>query len=518
MSITIVTQPDNICLVRQPAVLAVTTNNYVTTAGTYSVSYLELTGDPTNGQTFTVVCNGYTMICKCRTSPVDPGEFAVNSGLALDDYAQEIINYIKQYNLLDELVNITLDGASNPALGKIKFTARRKGPTYNITLTESLSNATQSGYSAGVAEVVRSGMKITCEVYAEDIAGTSIFDLAGSTESDLSEDSGAVFYLNRILHDFCKTRYYLPSVSLSGKDATGLVKSYYYVLNEKYGTPPALYNTLNDTHTRKSYVLGGLNYGNAITNAFTADYITDANGKKFLTKRPRKRYTRTVQQELLYCYIPAGLTNFKVSVTAWDTDNVSMGAAVVHATYFVGAAADIYCFAVGYTELGIESLFGAPVFRYKVKITFNNAATSTEEVEYIVDRSHYYTNETLYYVNGFGCTETLWVRGTIIEKPVLDRQQAERLRKYNDLVSVGEYHDANPTHRKELEINVGYLCTYLDSEWVADVLNTTNLWWYRNSQMLPLQILDKNAPAFTTKQNVRELTIHCIEAFDNNTI
>lgn len=516
MSISIVSEPDSICLVRQPAVLVAQSNNYVTTAGVYSVSYLEFTGDCAANQTFQIVINGYTIICKCKTSPVDLGEFPVNSGSPLDDYAQEIINYIKQYDLLDELVEITLDGSSSPSLGKIKFKARRASSSHNVVLTESLNNCTQTGYVAGVDEVVRPGMKITCDVYAEDVAGTSVFELAGSTEADLNTASKAVFYLNRVLHDFCRSRYYLPSVSLIGKALTGILKSYYYVLKEKYGSPPALYNTYNALHERKFYIIGGLNYGAAITNAFTTNYVTTANGKKFLTKRPLKRYTRKAQQELLYLYVPDGLINMKLNVSGYDYDNAFISTEV-YDTYSTPDEG-IHCFAVGYNALDVEALFGEPIFKYKIQITFNNGASATEEVEYVVDPGHYYTNETLYYVNGFGCTETIWVHGDIIEKPLLDRQQAERLRLYSDTVNVGEYYDANPTHRKELEINVGFLYNYSDSDWIADVLNTTNLWWYRNSQMLPLQILDKEVPPFTTKQNVRALLIHCKEAFDNNTV
>jgi hypothetical protein len=289
------------------------------------------------------------------------------------------------------------------------------------------------------------------------------------------------------------------------------------VLAEKYGSPPTLHNTYNSTHERKSYILGGFNYGKAIVNDFTADYITDADGKKFLTKRSNKRITCKTQREYLYCYVQASVGSMDISITAWDMDNVSFGAAAVYDT--IDAPEEgIHCFAVGYSDLDVEALFGAPVYRYKVQITFASGSTETELIEFIVDRGHYYTNETFYYVNGFGCTETLWIKGTIFEKPVLDRQPAQRLRLYNDTADVGEYLEANPTHRKELEVNAGYLCSYDDSAWVADVLNTTNMWWYKSSQFLPMVVLDKEVGSYTSKQNVRELVIRCIEAYDNNTI
>jgi len=523
MSISIVTEPDEVCLVRQPAPLVVSTNDYITTAGVKSKSYLEFTGDCTNNQTFQIVCDGKTMIFTCKTSPTLSTHFPVNSGSPLDDYAQEIVNAITAYDLLTEIIDVTVDPSSTSILGKIKFEARTAGTTFNVTLTEALSNCTQTGYTAGVAEVVRAGMKITMDVYAEDVAGSYDFELAAQMEADVNSVGVASFFLNRVLHDYSTSRHYVPAHTLTGKALTGILKNYYTVLAEKYGSPPTLHNTYNSTHIRKKYILGGYNYGEAITNDFTDDYITDANGKKFLTKRTGKRVTRKAQQELLYCYVNAGLANMKISVTAWDMDNTSYGAAVIYATYTGSGGSGyldegVYCFSVGYTALDVETMFGGPVLRYKVKVTFATGTTTTEEIEYVVDRSHYYTNETFYYVNGFGCTETLWVRGEIIEKPMLDRQQAQRLRLYNDGADVSEYHDTNPTHRRELTVNVGYFNTYEDSAWMIDVLNTTQLWWYRNAQMQPLQVLTKEMAPYTTKQNVRELVINCIEAFDNNTI
>jgi hypothetical protein len=520
MAISIVSEPDAICLVRQPAPLVVSSNNYITTPGVKAHSFLEITSTgPVNNETFQIVWNGKTIVFTAKTSPSGTTEFPLFSGGGLDDYANDIISVLLTNDLLTEEIVVTLDGASSPTLGKIKFEARYAGTTYNIALTESMTNTVQSGNAAGVDEIVRTGMKITMDVYAEDVAGSNMFELAGKTEADMSATGSAVFFLNRILHDFCRTRYYIPSIALTGNALTGLIKRYYTVLAEKYDSPPALHNTYNSNHLRKRYILGGNNYGNAITNAFTANYITDANGKKFLTKRPARRYTRKAQSEFLYCYVNSAFTssNIKISVTAWNMSNVSYGAAVIYSS--ISAPAEgIHCFAVGYTALNVESMFGGEVYRYKVQITFNTGTTHTEEIEYIVDRNHYYTNETFFYVNGFGCTETLWVHGDIIEKPILDRQPVERMRLYNDTVDVGEYLDTNPTYRKQLEVNVGYLCTREDSEWVADVLNTTQLWWYRNSQMQPLQITDKETAPYSLKQNVRDLKINCIEGFDNNTI
>lgn len=517
MALTIVTQPDSICLARNQAVYAIRadadgagtlydargvrstitaamTDRFATNE-TLTIAYTEA-----DGTTETIVFTAKTVYDNINEIP--DAAFAGSDS----EYWNAVAGIIGAHPRLAPFFTVDITGSM-----EITVQARSTDAGWDIETT------TTSAFSvadfAAVASTLPENYRVLFELYFEDTYRAGDFRQAAQMYGTPENGSGMVYFdVSPILSAECRAARAEPLVPVWSTSAPALadnLRRYYVRYTEEYGAPPAADDwQYGSTNTALD---GGIGQSLFAAGAFLAGLdSTDA----LLTWMPDGRRLGLQQPEFLAWYNHSGSAkSVYVEMQWYDVADDTLSSSLF---FFDGSplsvrAEEVALLPVNPTLLGLDAEPSA--YKYRVRVT-NGAAEWSQWRTYYIDRDDYESRRYLQYLNSFGVPECHRCTGDFSKKLRVERAVAQKplLPGYNERASDRYQHSR--AWENELVYRTGFL-TAAEAEVLQEMLIAGELYEVSSAGYIPLMLTGNAFDVVETRQNLRSYALQCVPRLDS---
>ncbi len=423
MAVTPIIEPQQVAPARNPMLLKLLTDNLWSVVGVKAQDGPLFSAAPIDGDTFTISFKtySYTFTIKNAVSPGDPYTWMrkKNTGETLSDYVTNIVlpTISKAYHIHQNYdLSLTLIGSPTPNLPQVIIRAKQTGSEWTIRntvdpVTGRIAENTDIRID-GVDGLRRENFKIYCDIYVQEVPGTGDFILAGSPEADPDEDGYASFRLDRYI---TFDRDDLPTQGSYVSYNAKIIKPYYYVYGEKFGTPIAHSGILGlGPQSAKIALDGGFRFDRfpsyQMGDAFYDEWVNAATNK-FLTLAPRIQTICPQMPIWLYYYVHQG-TSAVLKGKIFYSDGTDSTESLLS---FPAVYTQITALPVGLNQLGAALAFldidPDDVVAYELWIEFDSSARRSESFTFLISDVQYEFNRFILFKNSLGGYDTLWCHG-----------------------------------------------------------------------------------------------------------
>lgn len=278
-------------------------------------------------------------------------------------------------------------------------------PALNLTSTPSNISVVSGSLVASVPVAYAANYRMLVDVWGlinnEDKLLLSLDGIPNDAQQSNFRD------ISRAFHDIIE--FGIPNYGTVGHAYLHNYLKYYLVAADYYGNPAVDYPAVRMPADKYFIALPGAAANSAITDNYLLSYF--GSPAKWLTAMQQSSavFAPSTKQWLsAFLPIEENLT-IGVRVKMYYSDGTNSTAT---AYTFTGEALSIVTIAVGYNQLGINSIKEPDKTVNKYEVTLMNASTPITEVFSIkLDRTYYRNSRTFIYRNSFGQLESLWIRG-----------------------------------------------------------------------------------------------------------
>lgn len=511
MALTVITEPKNYQLSKNPVVLQLQTDAYLLSAGTKATITLNpSTSSGANAVGGVLILNwgGDSVVFTVATTPDDSG-YQVRPKLLLTDsqYALQLLADLKKNYTLTQAFDITRSGSN------IIITAKQVGVQSSIY---DLSSSTDFGYiinashTDGTDASYAENYKMRADVWMETTWNSNVFENIGSIEKD-PLNNVCVFDFQDPLN--ANLQYNLPEYNATEVFVCDtVIKNFYINYIEKYGSPvtPRQINTSD---------IGIVLKAGVPTHEFVGTTNLVDNRYKiysaFLTRQPRTKKVRQGQQEYLYYIIDNGdisLLSINLRVIIYRNDNgaditidTNIGAYLNYATIGIP---------VGFNQLELNSYIDfSKVKKYTVQIStlLSETFTFIPETDYFIDE-HYllFTNSD----GGFDTARFTGVKETGFET---EKERIQKTILFNTPVVSGEFSNINNLVSDKFKLSSGWI-TKAQSDWLQDLFIAEQVFIIAFNQFMPITITTLSQKKYDSQTNLFYYELEYSYAFQNKVI
>ena len=532
MALTLVAEPNDLCLVQDDMKLHVTTDKFQTVLGEFSVIELEFTDEPEDNDYVEFVFNDGTVVrMTAKGTPDDTGEqFPKADGPpALAIYAALVVDDFKtNYEL-----NSRFDISVNIGTAVVVFTARERTTDTNLASysTNVPSTFTVTQTTTGVDPVFNENFEVGLDIYVEDgyrsgeyVKLPTVFAKPETTPED-SLPKAIYFNLSERVRRYVSE--FDPEI-LASVDVLNILERvnirYYYEYFEFYGTIPepkkvyrgdvayALFGALNFIdYTEITYWYTGWYYSSSIYPL-----------TRFLSWQPDTRYVPKKQP----CWI-SWLNNHDRD--AHSGENYYLRCKITYTdntTHSFDAATDAdsdrwetLSFKCGYEQLGLEAINPAKVVK-KWEVWLDHMTpwreAITTSVTFILIPDHA-LQRFFVYPNAFGCPESIRVIGRQTTNINVSRQSFWK----HVGMSPGKFDRQRKTSVKSFNKTfAGSTGVIKDRDYlhqVIEFLTAENVFIYDavNDRYIPVYVFNEQTEFEKDDDYVYGVSLEWAEAFDN---
>lgn len=398
------------------------TDNYITTPGVKHQSIVQLSSNPTDGQTLECVVGTTTVTLTFKNTPAVDTDVQIGASAALT--AANLLLVTNRTFFF--FTNYLMSGGGS----LITFDAREYGPEWDMDFTGSTA-AISTLDTGGVTEVVEDTFRFYAYLY---VLNGSDYELV--IPISLIPDADQMAELDIAEPLLAQLEYDLPiynntTVSQGSKS----LKSFLLRLWEYYDA-----DGHNGTEQTFAAHLGGLKEKETTTIEYAETYFTHATLQRFLTRHPRTGQPMTsTQQAFLYLYQKTGLGDAYVRLVIVHTDGTQVA---IEQKYTINQPGNIVIIPAGYAQLTLDThkSSGKTVAEWYLQVwygsDFQSADATTEGYQFNLDTGYYPNNRHFQLGNSVGGFDPLWCTGIAVTG--LDAQ--------------GEDYQVNPPDNSETKI------------------------------------------------------------------
>lgn len=514
MATTLNTTLKAIELAKNPIPVELETDNYITS---YPANpYLHITIDTQgNVENDTIRIGPVTFTTK--TTPATDGTEIPRGDLyaSLNDWTAAICDYmnyntflITRYRIWSSANNIYFEGREAGSIGSSDL---------RLLASASPVDMTEVAYSEGEDEVSDLTVKMILKlfVFVEErtdfVSGTyDYFEHKKTIELEPLYDNTNLYFIEGGLLPYFSNEV-LPSFSQAAvvKNDNVLLK-YYLQYNESSGTPP------EETETQKTDVLYALNGGfkrkDYLDYNFHDDVFNDSN-PKFLTWVNTVKYITKEQLDYLHFINLEGATIVTIVFRATFADNtteiknVSIGSPVGYGCYIIPVN-------FGY----ITSLsYSQEVVSLEIFVSFvtGSGITLSETKGFKFIQNKPLMAKYFLFKNSLGVFESIMFTGEKVLSNEIDKQTADRILSYDDVITTHQKITANVTWANSYKIYTGFksqaelnrFVEFLKSE---EVYEQTDTYWK------PVFVNAKKVKLYGEQDFVESVAVEIVENSEKN--
>lgn len=408
--ITINSTPPLIGFVGNRIPYKLTSDNYLSAAGTKASMTISVTGiDTTQMKYLHLAFSNLTLYFRLMTAPDASGEQlpAAVAGDTFSTWAEKLYNALITNFYLRYNYDIVLE-AAGASSRNIVFTAKETGTDWSFTATSDFSNVTFTPV-AGTDRALRDGFNVVAAIYDENEQPIAheykCVDEDGVVNFDLAE------YLASEVDDIA--RFTWPQMQVYPYILhTSYVKKYKVSFCEYYDalTRPLIFDSL------RRAITGGLSREMLLyLDEINKDYFASDVGKlKFLSWSPNSKMTGLKTPEKLF-FLAQGsssYTKMKLTIKVNYTDSTSR--IVDYTGLITYSQNNVYEFLVGYNEMYLKGIDTSRVIHsYEVYLRNEMNEPISETKTFILDWENHEYERHFIFRNSFGTYDVMRCTGRV---------------------------------------------------------------------------------------------------------
>jgi hypothetical protein len=508
MAITILEQPQLFAPIKNPLVLKLQTDNQWETApvnSRHAFRFNEPNGVAAD-ETITVTYNNNTIIFTFKAS-VDEGDpvtwIREKGGMeSLEDWCNEAIIPVMAAVMIEYDFEYYYDGDDD--IEGFTMVAKENGSQWNLTLASS-NTAEINQWTAlrllSAVGVLRDNFRLFCRIFVQD--GGGLFKFFAELDAHPDDDGIGFFYINRA---FVFANSYAPNLA-DVVNNFGCTAKYYLHFGEKYGTPITRYFA-GGGGSSTDYKIA-LN-GGVATDVFPGieNYYTEwlsGAGHKLLNVLPRVMVVDKNTPMWLYYFLAATAEDtidvnvelfFKNGTT--DTEGISLGTVQPRS---------VTCLPIGPPEMAAYATL-SELSHYTVEFERTSDNVKSEVFMFILSDIDFEFNRYFVYKNSLGTYEVLWCTGEAKSRTIHEYEDAKVMLPLDYTAENREILHYNKNFVKELDVPLGVNSRDMrfDAQaWattISDLLNSDDVFEYKDGNLLPIVVLNKAAELPTDAQSM----------------
>lgn len=508
MALTLITDPTEFELSKNPVVAEIETDAYISDPGEASLLKIDVgggSGANAIGGTMSLIWPLDSVIFTIAATPDDSGYQVRPKGVLVDAvYAAQLVeDILKNYKIKENYRVITV-GSS------ISFEALVKSPDYDLYTNFAIANF---GYvkdavthAEGSAPVYAENYKMRADLWMETEFGSGTFEKKATKELDPLD--------NKCIFDFqieinANLEYFIPPYgTAAAANCNSVIKSFYFNYLEKYGSP-VLPRQVQKTDN--GIVLKG-GYPEEDFEG-TSEIVTSVhlNEGYFLTQQPRTKKVREAQQEFLSYVSGAGDIFMRVTVTKKD-------GTVTTLTRFAATVEEyqVIMYPVGFTALATGISFNDIVkYQIGIYITIGGINFPASEIfTYVRETDVFMDEHYLFFTNSRSGFDTLRTTGLKDDSFEIEKETIGKHRLYNTPVTKGQIAEINHQKQDIIKISTGFL-TRQQVDWLEDLFLAEEKFIDINGKFIPFTITSSVFKKYDSKSNIHGYEFEILPAFKN---
>lgn len=503
----------------------VSTDNYVTQAGSEAELLLEIDGSITDGDDIVIEWTDEDGTDRSVTMQCGPNDDTGNSFRSifpqeqLTDYVQNAVvaAFRENFHLFENFDIIYTTSNGNPTM---QLTARWRD-NIGLSVTNNLSNTTET-VTAGVNHNVRENFRIVFGVYMEEVHQSGEFKELAILEKQVY-DTGSGYAADFLINEILDNDLLLPSLPTFNQSSittyNSIIKQFYFRAGERYGSPVEYQAYTTPFTSILQVVRGHLDHMDFLEEEFHNQII---DKDRFLTLEPDNKKVTPEQQEYLYWYRDSpndADAHLKADIAFKDGSQQTYNLAD-----FTAEGQKIYLIPAGFDQLDIGSQnSNKTVKQYTLYVEHDNGTRISEKRTYIVDRTFYPHVRYFLFENNLGCFDTLKATGRQSTTFDVEKDVIQKLREGDHRATEGDYEVSRSAGRNEYEVSIGYKSKeYLN--YVRRCLNSNHVYliaednylrdYERDGVFVPVIVQPDSFELYTDEDGIHALTFTYREAFD----
>jgi hypothetical protein len=446
--------------------ITVSTDHYVSGQNVSPRWQLDFGQAPADGDTLTFqfTDRNYAqqeVVMTAKDSPDSSGsQYPTNTaGISLASYVQDLVvpalrkNYLLYYNFK---IRVTTAIPGSPNYNTLIQGDGRGSWDANLSLSSSASPAIAFAFKRdGSSQDFAANHSVVMDVWMESTYRQGDYERLGRLKKPPTRneqgDYDATFYIQSILNNDLLA-YELPDFNQSGnKVLTKPVKRAYVQYAEQSGIPAAHFAYKGSpAFLAINGKLPHISYG-------SPDYFADTfiTLNQWLTQYPHPKLTKPDEQQYLH-WLDELAGNYTLVARLFFKDGTQTDKTI---SITVADNDSLYCFAVGYQQLGLDQIAnnqGKITDRYSVFVKDSDGNTLVDPVTYKLDRKVYPSDHRFLFENNFGVFETIRLTGKQVYSYEVKRSNV-RLSIREHSRELPEYEPYNTTTRNVYEGYTGYM-------------------------------------------------------------
>lgn len=516
MSLTIVSQPEEVSLVKNFMPIEITTDNYITTPGVAASLTLLFTVRAVATDTLRITVDGTNYTFTAAATDTETGLWMpVGGALSLTNWVIALVAALNQNDFLSNYYWVEY-----VATNKVKFTARNTGATYSLTHSKTGTiTYSQDAITAGVTEVKNANFETVLQVFLQKTYNTAqavnSFDLIGEFRLTPNSASETVFYIQSLIERwFNPTEKPALTAFTTPTQLSEYVKYYFFQYGERYGSPAdqkAFYRednlvVLNGGISLKDY--GNIQFLQGIL-------IGEAYGR-FLTWRPSVRYITPTQHEVLYyCYTREEIAiTVKLKVYGFDGDELVMASnnfLTIDPARKYSVRAIPVRFSLVSTYVITQGLDPDNVMKYEIYIHHPDDDQISEVLTFVLDRRSYLYSYEYMFKNSYGVYEFIVFHGRKAKSAAILRDQ------YMKFIEFDYESDDQFTKAESMLINEYMVGARMrnkeESDWFVEFLKTEDLYEIIEDVYHPMKLMGSDFMIYKDDINLKDFIIQLSSSF-----
>lgn len=509
MPLTIITNPTNYQLSKNPIIAEIETDSYVINPGSPAgliISPSVVDGANAVGGIISFIWALDSVTFTVATTPDDSG-YQVRPKLALSDAAystQLLVDFAKNYKLTENYTFVLI-GTS------IHFIARKNGNDYQMygDFVSLNFGYTKDTFTVADDEEYAPNYKMKADLWMENAFNVGDFSKKATIELD-PLNSRCIFDFKTEINAFLQ--YDLPSYGQTAcSTCTNVIKRFYLRYLEKYGSPISN-RQVNKTNAGYAFKAGIPTQDFIGTNNHLSVNFTTA--RRFLTNQPRTKKVSEIQQEYLYWILTDKINGNKLKTIIYFNDG--RAPVVITSASFGDASNEMFCIPVGFTALNIAATDDfSKISKYTVQVINGLVPTDTSEVfTFICDKDVYIAETYFLFSNSCAGADTIRCTGSVEATVEIEKESIQITTLFNTPVVNGEFLEVSHQKSNKFKVNSGWI-TREAADWLEDILLAEKKFIDIDDQFVPIIISTTTQKKYDSVSTLYSYEFEYMLAFKN---
>ncbi len=479
MALTVLTNPSNYQLSKNPVVLQLSTDSYKTSAGTVSSMVIIASGTNAVDGILIFVWNTGSVTFTVKVTPDGSGNQIRSKGSHTDEeYGLMVIEDMEKNYIFSETFNlIALSGGAYA--GGIGIVSKQKGVDFDLYVGFS---QTDSGFVKdtifrviGTDPVYSENYKMKADVWLETLLYADDFVKVGTQDRDPLDNKCKFDFQDELngnlSYDFPTYSQTAPSICYH------VLRRFYIRYFEKYGNP-VLPQKVEQSTTGYILKAGVVNRDFVGTTKLLESKFQTPG--KFLTGQPRTKKVSSAQKEFLYGYMRLKIT---ISLKNHKDDIVVDGITVFMVPY------SVILFPSGFTQLNlIAHATFEDIINYTVEVIHvASGDILSEKFTYVPDLDYYIDEHYFLFSNSNGGADTVRFTGVKETAFEIEKETVQRTMLFDTSVTTAEYADVNHLVKDKFKHASGFI-TKDEADWLEDLFIAEQKFIIAEGKFIPISI------------------------------